>query len=93
MQRLDFEGFHRFWLNPRIEDEAECGKICVQIFHIKVGILHMEYFSDVYTMMGTPHIKMCSDVKNRVRIRHKIICSDLQNRVVTRHKNVLICSK
>ena len=33
------------------QDEAECGKICVHIFHIKVGILHMEYFSDVYTMI------------------------------------------
>ena len=50
----------------------------------------MEYFSDVYTMMGPPGIIICLDVKNRARIPHIKMCSDVQNRVGTPH--IRMCS-
>ena len=45
----------------------------------------MDYFSDIYTMMGTPYIIICSDVHNSVRIPHIKMCSDVQSRVGTPH--------
>ena len=60
-------------------------KSSVAKYAFRFFIIRWEYFSDLYTMMGTLHIKMCSDVKNRLKIRHKIMCSDVQNRVGTPH--------
>ena len=45
----------------------------------------MEYFTDVYTMMGTLLIKICSDFKDRVMILHIKMCSDVLYRVGTPH--------